>query len=500
MEVEDQIGLDVVKDFIQKQLDGWNSRLTLQAVYLFGSRMHNLQTPSSDWDFLCIVDGEYYPGPKLFEVGNLNTNLFHRQYFQLLLDENVIWVVMTQFLPKRCVWLDEAGMTFRLRKNCLKKVVLMDANHNWMKAKRLWKEGDKNKSKKNIVHGLRYLDYALQLIQEGTISNFEAPNIYWHQISENPTDNWMDFEEFYKPIFTQKMQLLSHLCKPMEIPKKLLNPMGTFKLKTQLFIEKYGLEALSRELCIYIRPMRGTDGNETSVVGLLADALNSPIDNDITCECRGLVIDLKTDQVLCYPYKRFFNLEEKEAAKIDWKNCKISEKIDGTLAVLYFHQDAWCLASLESPNADDQIVTQLSHDRFYYFSKRPCYNAWKFFDDEMLIEKQGCAFLEGDDIPSGNLNTQERVTFRDVFWEIWESKGYRMPSTSHRMAFMFEMSSERQKLIIARGKEASGPAKNRNSINRLVLHGVRNMENFQVGINLKFKLKLMLEFKLKFKL
>src|SRR5687768_432449 len=68
-----------------------------------------------------LLESRFYKGPKLTEIGNINTNVFHEEYFQFLMDENIIWVVMTQWLPKQFVLKEEKKFHFQLRKNCLKK-------------------------------------------------------------------------------------------------------------------------------------------------------------------------------------------------------------------------------------------------------------------------------------------------------------------------------------------------------------------------------------------
>jgi hypothetical protein len=51
---------------------------------------------------------------------------------------------------------------------------------------------------------------------------------------------------------------------------------------------------------------------------------------------------------------------------------------------VYWYKDEWQVASEESAAGDDEVITQFTEDKLYYYSKRPCYNAWKFFNDEML--------------------------------------------------------------------------------------------------------------------
>ncbi len=54
---------------------------------------------------------------------------------------------------------------------------------------------------------------------------------------------WKEYEDKYKPIYTEKMQLISHLLKPILLPKKL-------QLENQLeiveYIHQFGLDAVSK--------------------------------------------------------------------------------------------------------------------------------------------------------------------------------------------------------------------------------------------------------------
>lgn len=41
-------------------------------------------------------------------------------------------------------------------------------------------------------------------------------------------------------------------------------------------------------------------------------------------------------RVLSFPYEKFFNYNEKNAAKLDWSTAKAYDKVDGSLMVLYW--------------------------------------------------------------------------------------------------------------------------------------------------------------------
>jgi len=66
-------------------------------------------------------------------------------------------------------------------------------------------------------------------------------------------------------------------------------------------------------------------------VSLNYDMINSPMDKRICQECRGLILRVGSWDIVSYPFNRFFNYGQGEAANIDMKTAKFLEKIDGTM-------------------------------------------------------------------------------------------------------------------------------------------------------------------------
>ena len=59
------------------------------------------------------------------------------------------------------------------------------------------------------------------------------------------------------------------------------------------------------------------------------------IDSDLSLklvqECRGLILDEDTLEIVSFPFTKFFNFGEVHAAPIDWSTARCGEKIDGSL-------------------------------------------------------------------------------------------------------------------------------------------------------------------------
>ena len=59
--------------------------------------------------------------------------------------------------------------------------------------------------------------------------------------------------------------------------------------------------------------------------------LNSDLSLPIVQECRGLILDADTFEVISYPFNKFFNYGEAHAADIDWSTAWVSQKLDGSI-------------------------------------------------------------------------------------------------------------------------------------------------------------------------
>ena len=64
------------------------------------------------------------------------------------------------------------------------------------------------------------------------------------------------------------------------------------------------------------------------------DQLNSNMSKPLCQVCRGIILEEVFDDIwnpVCYPFNKFFNYGESEAAEIDWRTAIVREKIDGSL-------------------------------------------------------------------------------------------------------------------------------------------------------------------------
>lgn len=153
---------------------------------------------------------------------------------------------------------------------------------------------------------------------------------------------------------------------------------------------------------------------EGVLASLKYNQLESPMDEPIVQECRGMVVDVERGQVLAHPYNKFWNHGEPEAAEIDWSTARVQEKADGSLMILWWSETdlRWRVSSSGHPTAGGE---------FGYDTTR---------------------------------------TFADAFWEIFEALGMRL-SPITEVCFMLELCAKHNRIVVRHDKP------------RLVLHGAR---------------------------
>ena len=74
-------------------------------------------------------------------------------------------------------------------------------------------------------------------------------------------------------------------------------------------------------------------------------------------ECRGLILENNTWDVISMAFEKFFNSEEGNAAKIDWNTAHVLEKLDGTLIQVYWdwHANKWFAATTGTAEGEGEV-------------------------------------------------------------------------------------------------------------------------------------------------
>ena len=74
-------------------------------------------------------------------------------------------------------------------------------------------------------------------------------------------------------------------------------------------------------------------------------------------DCRGIILEKNTWDVMSLAFRKFFNSEESNAAKIDWNTAQVLEKLDGTMIQVYWdwHDMTWYAGTTGTANGEGEV-------------------------------------------------------------------------------------------------------------------------------------------------
>lgn len=109
-------------------------------------------------------------------------------------------------------------------------------------------------------------------------------------------------------------------------------------LQVQDYLKTHTLEELNTSLGI-----KSTVHPALPLVILNYSQIDSPKTDPIVRECRGLVLEVGTWNLVARAFSRFFNWGEvqEEMKLFDFSNCSTQTKEDGSLALIYRYRDEW---------------------------------------------------------------------------------------------------------------------------------------------------------------
>lgn len=171
-------------------------------------------------------------------------------------------------------------------------------------------------------------------------------------------------------------------------------------LKIQTYLKQHGLKKTVKDFNLILREY-------DDKFLLKYNMIDSPLDIIEVQECRGLILKKDTYEVVSMNFKRFCNYGEPNASKIDWDSALITEKIDGSMIQLYFHNEKWTPAT------------------------------------------SGMAEAEGE------VNNKPGLTFKDLFWDsLKKYRDFNIENLNKSLIYIFELTSP-YNIVVTPHKESS---------------------------------------------
>lgn len=100
--------------------------------------------------------------------------------------------------------------------------------------------------------------------------------------------------------------------------------------------------------------------------------LTSDLSNPVVQEARGIIFNEADWTCVCNPFNKFFNYGEENAASIDWNHAAITEKIDGSLMKVWFHNGEWHISTNGTIDADKAMANDWTS--FAHIFREACGN------------------------------------------------------------------------------------------------------------------------------
>lgn len=92
--------------------------------------------------------------------------------------------------------------------------------------------------------------------------------------------------------------------------------------------------------------------------------IDSDFNEPLVRECRGIILEKDTWNVVVYPFKKFFNYGEEYADEIDWKSAKVTSKEDGSLIKIYHYNGEWRVGTNSTIDAEDAVLNSPYYRNF----------------------------------------------------------------------------------------------------------------------------------------
>ncbi|HOY91243.1 MAG TPA: T4 RnlA family RNA ligase, partial [Bacteroidales bacterium] len=165
--------------------------------------------------------------------------------------------------------------------------------------------------------------------------------------------------------------------------------------------------------------------------------IDADFNNPIVKECRGIILDSNSFNIVCRGFDKFFNYQESYVDEIDWSSARVQEKIDGSIIKLYFWNGEWrwatnntifaetCRISSSSKSFYDLITSAVNYTAIDYTKLNTQYTY--IFE---LVSPENRIVIEYPSTKLYHLGTRDNVTGEEYDIDIGVEKTKTYPITT----------------------------------------------------------------------
>ena len=189
-------------------------------------------------------------------------------------------------------------------------------------------------------------------------------------------------------------------------------------------------------------------------------------------EARGIIINLDTLEVVCWPFRKFGNWNESYADTIDWTTAKVQEKLDGSIIKLWYDelQEKWRFSTNSTIDASQASADVFTKESYYDLVKKTDnYHSIPFaaldHNNTYIFELVGPQNRMVIDYPFSRLyhiGTRNKKTGRESLTDIGIVRPAEYPL--HSLNECIEAAKKLNQGVIAQSRSGSFPITDSNSI------------------------------------
>jgi hypothetical protein len=173
------------------------SFLSVQSLHVQGSRLYGVNDVNSDWDLSVITTEVSEHDFREVSIGgnDFDVHLFSQSQFQNRLDNYEMRELESLSHPEEFILIDNKSFSLDIDNDKLISQVKFESDDLWNRAKNILNSGgDSYIALKNIWHSFRFLIFAEQILQNGSITDFTAANYLYESIVNSGRDDYEFFE------------------------------------------------------------------------------------------------------------------------------------------------------------------------------------------------------------------------------------------------------------------------------------------------------------------
>jgi len=172
----------------------------VKLAHIQGSRLYGVDSPISDWDLAVVASGVNGYQFKEINIDGVEYDIhtYSQDRFQTFLDNHNMKELESLYHPSGVRLVDKVEFSVDIDPERLVEKVREESDSLWNRAESDLDAGnDPYTAHKKIWHSFRFILFAVQILEQGEITNFSEANGFYDIIVKSGRDDFKYFEDTF---------------------------------------------------------------------------------------------------------------------------------------------------------------------------------------------------------------------------------------------------------------------------------------------------------------